>query len=216
MPTDNLKQNLTKSKVILIDDHRRVHQVMTEMFDFYDDIELIAHGSNGQEAVELCNRFDADLILMDIVMPVMDGIEATKKILEKYPDTKILALSSFEDPDAVRRMLKYGAVGYILKDSSVKRLYSTLRAVLNGQSVLSPEIMTTLFDSSENVLEELLTSREHEVLTLFAKGMTNRKIANKLEISVSTVKFHINNVLAKMGVDTRAEALVIAVKNNLI
>lgn len=213
---DNRVTEHAKIKIILVDDHPRVHQVMGEMFDFFDDIDLIARGSNGQEAIDLCNLYQADLVLMDMVMPVMNGVEATRRILEKYPETKILALSSFEDPNAVQRMLEQGAVGYILKTSSVKTLYNTIRAAIDGQAVLSPEIVNVMFDASKDELDASLTPREREVLTLFASGMTYNAIATKLSISASTVKFHINNVTTKLGVDTREEALVVAAKNNLI
>ena len=213
---DNRVTEHAKIKIILVDDHPRVHQVMGEMFDFFDDIDLIARGSNGQEAIDLCNLYQADLVLMDMVMPVMNGVEATRRILEKYPETKILALSSFEDPNAVQRMLEQGAVGYILKTSSGKTLYNTIRAAIDGQAVLSPEIVNVMFDASKDELDASLTPREREVLTLFASGMTYNAIATKLSISASTVKFHVNNITAKLGVDTREEALVIAAKNNLI
>ena len=109
-------------RIILVDDHRRIHQAISEMLDYFDDIELVGQGSNGLEAIQLCEEHQPDLVLMDIVMPVMDGVEATKRILEKQPDIKILALSSFQDQDTIRAMLKSGAIGFVLKDSSVDDL----------------------------------------------------------------------------------------------
>lgn len=208
--------NKKKLQIILIDDHKRVHQAISEMLDFYDDIELIAQGSNGKEAIDLCNRYSPDLILMDVVMPIMDGIEATKQILTKHPDTKILALSSFEDPNAVREMLEKGAIGYVLKNASITELYHIIRTASDGQNILSPQIMKTLIDAPPDQVDYDLTPRELEVLTLLATGVTNNQVGNELNISTSTVKFHLNNVVSKLGVATRTEALVVAAKNNLI
>jgi len=207
-------------RIILVDDHRRVHQVMVEMFSFFDGIELIAQGNNGQEAIALCDRYQPDILLMDVVMPIMDGVEATKHIIAKHPNIKILALSSFKDNDTVRTMLQNGAVGYILKDSSVDDLENTIHTVYEGQGVLSPEIMQALMQESESPTQPTynlnLSARELEILKHFADGKTNNQIAVALSISISTVKFHIANIITKLGVETRAEALVIAAKNNLV
>jgi len=209
-------------RMILVDDHRRVHQAMAEMIDFIDDIELLAQASNGEEAVHLCDQYQPDLVLMDVVMPVMDGVEATKRIMAKHPNIKILALSSFKDPTTVREMLENGAIGYVLKESSVDDLEHTIRTAYEGQGVLSPEVIHGLLDTQEEEptpepqIDNNLSPRELEVLQLFATGMTNGEIAVDLTISVSTVKFHISNILDKLEVDTRAEALVLAAKNNLI
>jgi len=205
-----------KISIILVDDHRRVHQAISEMIGFFDDIELLAHGSNGREAIELCNRYQPDLVLMDVVMPIMDGIEATKHIIEKNPEIKVLALSSFKDHHTVRTMLENGAIGFVLKDSSVDDLENTIRTAYAGQSILSPEIMQALLETQQSNQETNLSARELEVLKLFASGMTNNQIAHTLTISISTVKFHITNIVEKLGVNTRAEALVAAAKNKLI
>ncbi|MEQ8675166.1 MAG: response regulator transcription factor [Aggregatilineales bacterium] len=208
--------NPKKIGIIVIDDHRRVHQALSEMFGFLDDMEILAHGSNGAEALTLCERYQPDLILMDVVMPVMDGVEATKRILAKYPTLKILALSSFTDPDTVREMLTNGAVGYLLKDASMEHLEHTIRTAIEGHSVLSPQMMQVLLNQPKTTENFHLSRREKEVLPLFANGMTNPEIATELTISESTVKFHITNILEKLNVKTRAEALVIAAKNNLV
>lgn len=212
--------NTSKIGIILIDDHRRVHQAMSEMISFIDDFELLAQGSNGLEATDLCKQHQPDLVLMDVVMPVMDGVEATQRILKQHPHIKILALSSFKDHDTVRAMLESGAIGYVLKDSSVDDLENTIRTVFEGHSVLSPDIMQVLLEPSQSDTQSTtsftLSRREEEVLQLFASGMTNGEIATELTVSSSTVKFHISNILKKLGVDTRAEALVIAAKNKLV
>lgn len=205
-----------KISIILVDDHRRVHQALSEMISFFDDIELLAHASNGIEAIDLCDLYHPDLVLMDVVMPLMDGIEATKQIVKKHPNIKVLALSSFRDRDTVRVMLENGAIGYVLKDSSVEDLENTIRTAYEGQSIFSPEIMQALLDTGHTTIDTNLSSREIEVLKLFATGMTNNQIASTLTISTSTVKFHITNIIEKLGVSTRAEALVIAAKNNIV
>ncbi len=204
--------------VILVDDHRRVHQVIAEMISYMDGIELLAQGCNGLEAIELCNQYQPDVILMDVVMPVMDGVKATRHILQHQPKTRILAFSSFNDQETTRAMLNNGATGFVLKDSSVNDLEHTIRTTYEGQGILSPEILGVLLQNSDAPVSASiqLTARELEILHLLADGLTNGAIATKLTISVSTVKFHINNILEKFGVDTRAEALVMAAKCNLV
>lgn len=214
--------NRRKIRIIVIDDHRRVHQALAAKFDFMEDIEVLAHGSKGMEAIDLCAQHHPDIILMDILMPGMDGIEATRQIHTFFPNVKILALSSFDDQDTVRQMLANGAAGYLLKESSLDELEHTIRVAVAGQTVLSPALIDGLLKpsppstplSDTPVIE--LSRREHEVLRLFAVGLTNAEIGAQLFISVSTVKFHITNILEKLGATTRAEALVRAAKRNLI
>ncbi len=214
--------NRPKIRLIMIDDHRRVHQALAAKIDFMEDIEVLAHGSNGIEAIDLCAQHQPDVMLMDVLMPGMDGIEATRQIHARFPNVKILALSSFDDQDTVRQMLANGAAGYLLKNSSMDELEQTIRTVVTGQTVLSPALIDGLLHpptspSSEPVPSPIqISRREQEVLQLFAAGLTNPEIAEQLFISVSTVKFHITNILDKLGATTRAEALVTAVKSNLL
>ncbi len=214
--------NSRRITVIVIDDHRRVHQALAAKIDFMEDIEVLAHGSNGIEAIDLCAQHQPDIMLMDILMPGMDGIEATRQIHARFPNVKILALSSFDDQDTVRQMLANGAAGYLLKDSSMDVLEETIRAVVAGQTVLSPVLIDGLLKPRASPSSAPMPSpiqisrREQEVLRLFADGLTNPEIAAQLFISVSTVKFHIKNILEKLGASTRAEALVTAVKHKLI
>lgn len=205
-------------RVILIDDHRRIHQVISEILGFADDIKLVAQGSNGQEAIHLCDEYQPDLVLMDVMMPGMDGIEATRRILEKHPNIKILALSSFQDQDSVRAMLDSGACGYVLKDGSIDDLDTTIRTTYEGKAVFSTEVTQVLMQSpdQDSQRDYDLSEREREVLKLMAEGLNNGEIAAQLTISQSTVKFHISNIISKMGVETRAEAMVLAAKNNLV
>jgi len=203
-------------RVILIDDHHSVHKALVEVFSYMDGIELVAQGTNGIEAINLCKTHNPDIVLMDMMMPEMGGVEATQRILHSQPHIKILALSSFRERDIALAMLKSGAVGYILKDSSMNNLEDMLRTVYTQQKVVSPEVMTLLLQTAP--LQQIydLTERQLEVLKLLAAGMTNGEIAAQMEISVSTVKFHIVNIMEKLGAETRAEALVIAAKNKLI
>jgi NarL family two-component system response regulator LiaR len=184
--------------LLIVDDHRKVHQALVEMISFCDGIEVLAHASNGQEAISLCDEYHPDIVLMDVMMPVMDGIEATRNIHAAHPEIKVLALSSFRDQGAVRAMLENGAVGYILKDSSIEDLENIIRSAYGGHNILSPEILQSLLE------------------VLFSTGLTNGEIAAQLSISISTVKFHITNILSKLGVSTRAEALVIAARSQLV
>jgi len=214
--------NRPKIRLIMIDDHRRVHQALAAKIDFMEDIDVLAHGSNGIEAIDLCAQHQPDVMLMDVLMPGMDGIEATRQIHARFPNVKILALSSFDDQDTVRQMLANGAAGYLLKDSSMDELEQTIRTIVAGQTVLSPALIDGLLHPPASPSNEPMPSpiqisrREQEVLQLFAAGLTNPEIAGQLFISVSTVKFHITNILDKLGATTRAEALVIAAKHGLV
>ena len=205
-------------RVVVVDDHRQVHQAVTAILDAADDIELIGHGGNGQEALALCEDLNPDLILMDVVMPMMDGIQATQIIHERFPQIKILVLSSFQDHESVWAMLKNGAAGYITKSALLQDLSDTIRATHKGKVVFSPEVATHLLNRSQPEVAKRfhLTDRELEVLVLVAGGQTMGQIAQELFISQSTVKFHITNILAKLGVETRSEALIVAAKNNLV
>ena len=180
------------------------------------DIKLVGQGANGQEGIALSEQLLPDIVLMDVVMPVMDGIEATKVLHERFPAIKILVLSSFHDHESVHAMLKNGAVGYLTKDSLVQDLAETIRSTVHGKMVFSSEVGAQLLSSPRPAVNFHLTARELEVLVQLAEGLTNQQSAQKLSISQSTLKFHMTNIFEKLGVQTRSEALVLAVKNNLI
>ena len=205
-------------RIILVDDHKVVHQALAAMMSFVDDFELVAQGSNGREAIDLCDEFIPDVVLMDVVMPEVDGIEATKQILAAHPHIKILALSSFQDDVSVNSMLKSGAIGYILKNASVDELESIIRAVHEGKAVLDAALMKRILHPAAPHIDfdPSLSPRELEILTLVAGGMSYRQVGKCLGISLSTVKFHLNNILSKLGVETRNEAILVAAKLNLI
>lgn len=212
-------KHLKPIRIVIVDDHRIVHEALSEMISFVDDFELVGQANNGEEAVALCTEHQPDVVLMDIVMPRTNGIEATEKILAANPGIKILALSSYQDTDSVNAMLRQGALGYVLKDTSVDELESVIRTVFEGNTVIAPDLVQSLLSSATNTppkQEYNLSPREHEILKLIAQGMSYGQIANHLTISLSTVKFHVANVLEKLKVETRNEAIAVAARNGLI
>jgi NarL family two-component system response regulator LiaR len=203
--------------VMLVDDHWAIHKAVTQVLKNVDEVKLISQAHDGREAIQLCDDTRPDVVLMDVVMPEMDGIEATKIIHAKYPELPILGLSSFDDGEGVRAMLNNGAVGYILKDALVKDLVATINLLYQGRSVFSREITQLLLQQAAEPKNDFgLTTRERQILILLADGMSHNEMAIKLNISRSTVKFHITNILEKFGVESRAEAIVLAVRNNLL
>jgi NarL family two-component system response regulator LiaR len=203
-------------RVVLVDDHSQMHRIVRAILDSMLDIEVVGQGANGQEGIALCEQHRPDVVLMDVVMPLMDGIEATRILNERLPEVKILVLSSFQDHESVHAMLRNGAVGYLTKSSLANDLAETIRATHQGKMVFSSDIGAQLVNPPQPVVDFQLTDRELEVLVLLAEGLTNQQSAHKLSISVSTLKFHMANIYQKLGVQTRSEALVLATKNNLI
>ena len=210
MPTEN------PIRVLLVDDHIQMHRIIQAILGTIPDIKLVGQGANGQEGVALCEQLQPDVVLMDVVMPVMDGIEATKVLHGRFPAVKVLVLSSFQDHESVYTMLRNGAVGYLTKGSLAQDLAETIRATYQGKMVFSSEAGIHLTAPPQSTVDFNLTDRELEVLVLLAEGLTNQQSAQRLSISVSTLKFHMNNIYEKLGVQTRSEALVLAAKNNLI
>ena len=203
-------------RVVLVDDHFQIHRIVQAILGATPEIKLVGQGANGQEGIALCEQYQPDIALMDVVMPVMDGIEATKVLHERLPAIKILVLSSFQDHESVHAMLRNGAVGYLTKGSLAQDLAETIRATFQGKMVFSSEVGVHLMTPPQPAVDFHLTDRELEVLVLLADGLTNQQTADKLSISQSTLKFHMANIYQKLGVQTRSEALVLAAKNNLI
>jgi NarL family two-component system response regulator LiaR len=203
-------------RVVLVDDHAQVHRIVQTILGATSDIKLVGQGANGQEGIALCEQYQPDIVLIDVVMPVMDGIEATKVLHERLPAIKILVLSSFQDHESVHAMLRNGAIGYLTKGSLAQDLADTIRATSQGRMVFSSEVGAQLVSPPQPAVNFHLTDRELEVLVLLAEGLTNQQTAQKLSISQSTLKFHLTNIFEKLGVQTRSEALVLAAKNNLI
>lgn len=207
------------SSILVVDDHHHIHEAVKRILKPVRDLSIAGHAVNGMEAIRFCEAKQPDVILMDIVMPVMDGLEATRILHGKYPAIKILALSSFQDHESVYALLNNGAAGYLTKSSLTNELIPILRATVSGAAVFTTEVMQQFLTTSRSVQsinKFNLTDRELEVLVFLADGMQNQQMANALEISLSTVKFHKTNIFRKLGVTTRSQALVTAVKNNLI
>ncbi|MCC6187708.1 MAG: response regulator transcription factor [Anaerolineales bacterium] len=203
-------------RVVLVDDHAQMHRIVHAILGETAGIKLVGQGANGQEGIALCEQYQPDVTLMDVVMPVMDGIEATKVLHERFPAMKILVLSSFQDHESVYAMLRNGAVGYLTKSSLAQDLAETIRATFQGKMVFSSEVGAQLVSPPQPAVDYHLTDRELQVLVLMAEGMNMPEMAAKLVVSPATAKFHVENICRKLGVRTRSEALVVAAKNNLV
>lgn len=206
-----------KIKIMIVDDHAVVRSGLGAFLTVMPDLELVAEASNGQEALVRCGLLKPDVILMDLMMPVVDGVEATRMIKEKYPNVRIIALTSFQEDDLVQNALKAGAIGYLMKNVSARELAAAIRSAYEGRMTLSPEAAQALLHASTQMREtEGLTEREKEVLRLMVEGMNNSEIAEKLVVSLSTVKYHISNILGKLGVDNRVAAVTMAIQKKLV
>jgi two-component system, NarL family, response regulator LiaR len=205
-------------KVLLVDDHAVVRSGLGAVLLTHDDLILAGEASNGLEAVKLVEKLQPDVVLMDIIMPVMDGVQATKAIHEKWPQVKIIALTSFKEKDMVEGALKAGALSYLIKNVSADELVTAIRGAMTGQPRLSPEAAQVLIQDMKQPDSPAfdLTDREKEILTLMVEGLSNNAIAERLIVSQSTVKFHVSNVLSKLGVTSRTEAVATALKLHLV
>jgi len=205
-------------QVMLVDDHNVVRSGLATFLRAYDDLELVGEAKNGLEALNLCHKKKPDVILMDLMMPEMDGIAATRAILAEYPEIKIIAMTSFEDEELVQGVLAAGALSYLLKNVTSDELAKAIREAVSGRSTLSPEAATALIHATRPTrqLSDDLTEREWEVLNLVVQGESNQKIADAMVISVATVKAHISNILSKLQVSSRTEAIAYAIKHRLV
>jgi len=206
-------------RVMLVDDHDMVRRGLAAFLNVKQDLELVGEARDGREAIREVSLCKPDVILMDLIMPEMDGAAATRKIRRMYPDIQIIALTSFQETELIRGALQAGAIGYLLKNVSVDDLASAIRAAHSGQSTLAPEVVQALLSSGSGVPETRdygLTKREMEVLELLVQGLNNREIAEELVVSRATAKAHVSHILAKMDVSNRAEAIVLALRNDLV
>jgi two-component system, NarL family, response regulator LiaR len=205
-------------RVMLVDDHSVVRSGLNAMLSAEDSLELAGEASDGAEAVRLVERVKPDVILMDLLMPVMDGVAATRAIHDRFPDIRIIVLTSFKEREQVDGALKAGAMSYLLKTVSASELVSAIRGAMAGQSKLSSEATQVLIQEMRNpsARDYDLTAREKEILKLMVDGLPNTEIANNLGVSPSTAKFHVSNILSKLGVTSRTEAVSMALKQKLV
>ena len=207
-------------RVLIVDDHEMVRLGYSAYLSIQDDIEVIGESENGKIGYEMALDLRRDIILMDLVMDVMDGIESTKAILSEWPEAKIIIVTSFIDDEKVYPALEAGAAGYMLKTSSASEIARAIRSTVKGQRVLEPEVTDKMLDRlTEKQMHhayEDLTTREMEVLLLIAQGHSNQEIADQLFITLKTVKTHVSNILSKLEVSDRTQATIYAFKHDLV
>ena len=206
-----------KIRVIVVDDHDMVRRGLAAYFNTHPDLILVGEASDGQESLEVCQSQRPDVVLMDLIMPGLGGIEATRRIREQYPDTQVIALSSYQDKDLVQKAIQVGAISFLLKNVSGDDLADAVRSAYAGQGTLAPEVTRDLIMASRQPpLGHDLTPREREVLALMVEGLTNPQIANRLSISRATATAHVSHILSKLDVSNRQEAIVLAIRGKLV
>ena len=205
-------------RVMLVDDHTMVRKGLATFLKIFDELLLVGEAENGGAAIKLCNEVKPDVILMDMVMPDMDGATATALIRKKHPQVQIIVLTSFKEGELIKKALEAGAIGYLLKDVSADDLARAIRAAYAGRATLSPEAAQSLVETTNLPPAPGLdlTEREREVLVLMVEGSSNSQIAVKLGVSSSTIKSHVSNVLSKLGVNSRTEAVSLALRNHIV
>jgi NarL family two-component system response regulator LiaR len=207
-----------KIRVVVVDDHEMVRRGLSSFLKSFDDLELVGEARNGREAIEVCLAVKPDVVLMDLMMAVMDGVTAIRLLREQMPEIRIIALTSASETDIVTAALQAGALSYLQKDVNLDQLVGAVRAAARGERVLSAEATQALINAATRptVASYNLTEREREVLQYVVAGLTNAEIAERMYISRSTVKFHVSSLLAKLNVATRAEAITVALKAGLV
>ena len=205
-------------RVMLVDDHTMVRRGLATFLKVFDDLELAGEAESGETAIQLCAQVLPDVILMDMAMPDIDGAAATRAIRQQFPQVQVIALTSFKEGDLVKNALEAGAIGYLLKDVSADELADAIRAAHSGRATLSPEAAQALVETSNQPAAPGLdlTERELEVLALMVEGLNNTQIAGRLTVSPSTIKSHVSNILSKLGVASRTEAVSLALRSHLI
>jgi two-component system, NarL family, response regulator LiaR len=207
-------------RVLLVDDHRVVREGLRAFLELQEGIEVAGEAADGKEAIEAATRLRPDVILMDLVMPKLDGVAAMRSLRERVPDARVIVLTSFLDDDKLLPALRSGAAGYLLKNTEPQELARAVRAAHAGEALLDPVVAARLVetlaaDGDEDPLDRL-TPREREVLVLIGRGFPNKRIARELDVSEKTVKTHVGHVLAKLGVTDRTQAAVFAVRAGLV
>jgi two-component system, NarL family, response regulator LiaR len=210
-------KNSVPIRVMLVDDHEMVRSGLAFFLSAFNDLELVGQAENGKEALRLCQQVRPDVILMDLVMPEMDGVTAIRRIRAQNAAIQVIALTSFVEHERVQQALDAGAIGYLLKNTTIDELAGAIRAAFNAKPTLAPEAFHALVtaSSSPRAPGADLTAREREVLALLVQGLNNTQIATRMVLSSSTVKTHVSNILSKLGVSNRVEAVTMALQHNL-
>ncbi len=205
-------------RVMIVDDYTMVRRGLTTFLKAYDDLELAGEAESGEAAIQLCAEVLPDVILMDMVLPTMDGATATRVIRKQFPQVQVIALTSFKEGDLIKNALEAGAIGYLLKDVSADDLARAIRAAHSGRATLSPEAAEVLVQAAHQPPPPGLdlTERERVVLALMIEGFNNTQIAGRLTVSPSTIKSHVSNILSKLGVASRTEAVTLALRNHIV
>jgi len=205
-------------RVMLVDDHTMVRRGLATFLRVFDDLELAGEAASGEAAIQLCAQVRPDVVLMDMVMPGMDGVTATRAIRQQFPGVQVIALTSFKDKKLVEDALQAGAIGYLLKNVSADEVARAIRAAHAGRATLAPEAAQVLVQAITQppTPGQDLTERERDVLALLVEGLNNTQIADKLVVSPSTIKSHVSHILAKLGVASRTEAAALALRRGLV
>lgn len=205
-------------RIVIADDHVMVRGGLSMFLQSVDDFELVGQAADGAQAVQLCEENQPDVVLMDLMMPNMNGVEAMKVILKTHPETRIIALTSFKEDELVYAALQAGAAGYLLKDINYDELARTIRNAYEGKAMMPAEIAQALIRMATKPVprQYQLSQREREVLAFIVHGLTNQQIAAALTLGESTIKFHVSSILSKLGVTTRTEAAALAVQHHLV
>jgi two-component system, NarL family, response regulator LiaR len=206
------------TRIAIVDDHAMVRSGLAAFLSVADDLELVGEADNGQQALRLCAEERPDVVLMDLVMPGMDGVQATRAIRERFPDIRVIALTSFPEDRLVQEVLEAGALSYLLKNVGADELARAIRAAREGRSTLAPEAAQVLIHRATHQPSpgHDLSPREREVLALMVQGLSNPDIADRLVVGRSTIKFHVSSILGKLGVQSRTEAVAMAVQHRLV
>jgi NarL family two-component system response regulator LiaR len=213
-----------KTRILIADDHPLLREALCQVFSNQKDMEIVGQAGNGEEAIDLTSQLKPDILVMDIMMPKFDGLEASRQIKKITPNTAILILTAYDDDNYVLGLLEAGATGYLMKSAKGQDLVEAVRAVRAGESVLHPKIIEKLLkqamvkpvETAEKKIKDILSDREMEMLKLLATGMSNKEIAESLCLSLRTVKAHMSNIFTKMNVASRSEALVEALRKGLL
>lgn len=205
-------------RVMIVDDHAVVRSGIEYSLLALEDIQLVGAAENGEEALRLCGELQPDVVLMDMMMPGLNGVATTRALLERYPQTQVIALTSFQEGSLVQDALQAGAISYLLKDVDMAELADAIRSASGGKATLAPEAAKALVEAASRSLGPSydLTGREREVLALIVDGKSNAHIAEILGVSLSTARFHVSTILSKLGAANRAEAAALAVKHHLV